>query len=335
MIDMLDNNTNWIKAYIVDVLPCISVAFFTFAYIYNDAYYTVFDIDIAPYASFGDIFMSITTPLIIFAILAAFVLSFVIDSYKAIDTFDDELQKSKKPFIPFKTKYFIFRYFIKLKQTKVFQYQKSKKIITNKKRVSNKNTESNEKHDSLLWELILSFVCYSISGIIYSGNVEEGVIMPSLLSSSIALMLPVLIIPLLFYSVKIVWAALGTKMMDNTSYFSNYRIVAFIIGYYVYGVVMFNIIGHESGIQAMNNRSIKFEIVTTDGEHYDNTKYIYIGHLCNNTFLRETKKNLNIILNEESIVTTSIKASTHNSFTSELMNAYGVLKKFEMEQFLK
>jgi len=332
---MLDNNTNWIKAYIVDVLPCISVAFFTFAYIYNDAYYTVFDIDIAPYASFGDIFMSITTPLIIFAILAAFVLSFVIECYssvsKAIDTFDEELQKSKKPFIPFKTKYFIFRYFIKLKQTKVFQYLKSKKIITNKKRVSNKNTESDEKHDHLFLELMLSFLCYYISGTIYSGYVEEGVIMPSLLSSSIALMLPFLIIPLLFYFKKIAWAALGTKMMD----ISNYRIVAFIIGFYVYGVVMFNIIGHESGIQAMNNRSIKFEIVTTDGEHYDNTKYIYIGHLCNNTFLRETKKNLNIILNEESIVTTSIKASKHKSFTSELMNAYGVLKKFEMEHFQK
>lgn len=332
---MLGNNTNWVKAYIVDVLPCISIAFFTFAYIYNDAYYTVFEIDIAPYASFGDIFMSITTPLIIFAILAAFVLAFVIDTYttatKALENFEEDLKKNPKPYIPFEIKYLLFRYFVKLKQTKVFQYLKNKKIISNKKKVP----VTRETHSSLMIELLFSFIVYAFSGSIYSNYVEEGVIIPSLLSSSIALMIPLLVVPMLLYAERLVGASLLRKKWVKASDFSNYRIVAIIIGFYVYGVIMFNIIGHKGGIQAMINKPIKFEIVTTNGEHFDNTKYIYIGHISNNTFLREAKKNINIILNEECIVTTYIEASKFNSFTSELMHTYNLLKKFEKEHILK
>ena len=70
---MENNNTerkNWIRAYIVDVLPCISIAFFILSYVYYSAFYAVFGIDILQYATFGDILLGITEHLVSFALFS-------------------------------------------------------------------------------------------------------------------------------------------------------------------------------------------------------------------------------------------------------------------------
>lgn len=43
---MENSKSNWIKTYIVDVLPVISIALYVLAYVYNISFYKVFNIDI-------------------------------------------------------------------------------------------------------------------------------------------------------------------------------------------------------------------------------------------------------------------------------------------------
>ena len=67
---MEENKSNWIKAYIVDIMPCIGVALYILAFIYNISFYSVFDINIINYISIQDTFISIIEFLIVFSVLA-------------------------------------------------------------------------------------------------------------------------------------------------------------------------------------------------------------------------------------------------------------------------
>lgn len=136
---MENNNTNkesknWIKAYIVDVLPCISVAFFVLAFIYTDSFYTVFGIDIVKYTTFGDVFMSITMPIVVFALFASIILSFIYDLFSA--AFPESIRRieSRKPTLtsPFGIKCYCLRKLVKIKNTKIYKsffFEKKKQII--------------------------------------------------------------------------------------------------------------------------------------------------------------------------------------------------------------
>lgn len=77
---MENSKSNWIKTYIVDVLPCLSIALYLLAYTYNISFYQVFNIDIIPYLSFNDTLQSIIKPLIMILLASTGIMAFFTQS---------------------------------------------------------------------------------------------------------------------------------------------------------------------------------------------------------------------------------------------------------------
>ena len=63
---------NWIKAYIVDILPCIAGLVYILAIVYNIAYFSVFGINVIHYLTLSEMIMSIIEPLIFVIIITLF-----------------------------------------------------------------------------------------------------------------------------------------------------------------------------------------------------------------------------------------------------------------------
>lgn len=112
------SNRNWVKAYIVDVLPCISIAFYVLAFIYHTSFYSVFGIEIIQYTTFGDIFLSITEPLIVYALITAIIAAFTIDLYdNRIYVLLEEQKKRKTKRIRYPKIYYPYtRFMVKRRQ---------------------------------------------------------------------------------------------------------------------------------------------------------------------------------------------------------------------------
>ena len=67
----MDNKySKWIKTYIIDVLPGITIASYVLGIVYSTAFYYVFDIEITHFISLGEMFLDITNTLLI--IIAAY-----------------------------------------------------------------------------------------------------------------------------------------------------------------------------------------------------------------------------------------------------------------------
>lgn len=69
---------NWIKAYIVDVLPCLTALLYVLAVIYNVAFFSVFSIDVTDFLSFGDMLVSIIQPLLLLSIFLLLLLALAV-----------------------------------------------------------------------------------------------------------------------------------------------------------------------------------------------------------------------------------------------------------------
>lgn len=65
---------NWLKVYVIDVLPIITVSLYVLGVIYNIAYYSVYGINIIPYLTLGDMLMAIIEPLVLILLLTLFFL---------------------------------------------------------------------------------------------------------------------------------------------------------------------------------------------------------------------------------------------------------------------
>ena len=89
-----------------------------------------------------------------------------------------------------------------------------------------------------------------------------------------------------------------------------------IVFYYVYAMIIFGITGHERGVMVRDRNLINFEIITTNNHIYDDSKYVYVGHIGSYTFLFDTNKKNNIILNNDGIASTKIAPINEITFVS-------------------
>lgn len=65
---MNNSGSNWIKVYIIDVLPGIAVALYVLGFLYNEMFYSVFGIDVEHYISLSEMLIDIMIPLIFIVI---------------------------------------------------------------------------------------------------------------------------------------------------------------------------------------------------------------------------------------------------------------------------
>lgn len=329
-------NNNWIKAYIIDVLPCISIAFFVLAYVYNAAFFAVFDIDILQYATFGDIFMSITEPLCIFTVCAAIIMAVDYLKYTNDPYFSKENSTSsnntKKSF------------------SQLSFISKVKNIWFIKLFISFINL-----YDSLFnmcWSCILSifyfiikklrevlpdtFVCLIVF-LLLGGLCEEiyfNLLEICGITPSLSIAAPALVLPLFFFQhmINSLRGILAESSEDKKKIFFSFRDIekskathialAFAFSYYMCAISVLLEIGLRYGDNIKENNNTSFTIKTSDGTIFDNKSYGYIAHLSEKTFLFNKKNYENVVLYNDNIVYTKVKEAKNGRTTYKRIVSY-------------
>lgn len=323
-------NKNWIKAYIVDVLPCISIAFFVLAYVYNAAYFSVFDIDILKYATFGDIFITITEPLCLFALSVALLMAISYRKYTNIVY--DFLKEEKKNSYKIKLPYSWLRFIIKARNNKIVKIYNSIAdslyfiIIHILKFVIKFVINFFRKIIPEIYAyIVLLFFLGAISETFFFYLLEKCNILPTLSVATPALILPLLIIPLIVSVLRGVYLSLksSTKVYIK-NWLSSIKskstlFITIACCYYIYAIAIFMDIGVMYGKNQKEHNYISFVIKTSDGNIFDNKSYGYIAHLSETTFLFSKKDHENVVLFNENITYTKIKEINYDKKTYNII----------------
>lgn len=329
---MENNNTNkesknWIKAYIVDVLPCISVAFFVLAYFYNATFFSVFGIDILQYATFGDIFMTIIEPLCVFAFLAAVYMFFNFeDSKQKVEKFLDgkefesKLSNDKSSSIMES---------ISSKENRII---KKIKAFDNRLKKLLKPVENylDRFFPRLLGYFLFVIIIYAVCFECYNLILESFSVTLNLSLISIGLIIPLLMFPFALAFLK--GTLLGFYRDRKKSHVFNFLntlktnplgYLLVVVGYYLYAASIFGMTGYKSAVSLKQNNKTTFEIKTSNGNVFNSEDYGYISHIGENTFLyKKNNKGIVVLFNE------NIEYSEINSTYTIMDSIYMLIKPF-------
>ena len=303
----MTKRSNWFKAYIVDVLPCISVAFYILAYVYHSSFYSVFGIDIIRYTTFGDLFLSITEPLLIYALFTAFIVCILFELYtNTLPAIIQQEEERKKKSLSFnKYRYWYLRLLVKIRECKLTCYLK-KKFTSNEKK--------NLRRTELLLPIIISVIFFLLCLYVLMNLIRDGNLEPTLLSSAIALIIPILIILLYYFTYILLFPQIIANFQKNIKQKYLY-IIVFAVFYYIYAIIVFSLMGYCDGERIKEKNMFKFEIRTMSGKVYTDKDYGYIDHMYDYTYLFDKKTKENVILEKDGIESTKLIDMRPNRFT--------------------
>lgn len=324
--------SNWVKAYIIDVLPCITVAIYVLAFIYYIAYFSVFNINITHYLSFVDMLLGVMETLIAFALLSLIFIWGILllsSSYLAIIEAEESVGKKRTDYyIQIKHLYFILlRAIVKVKNHRILSpitsrfrrnaEKKRKNRIREKKRLSHINGNKKYQH----WEWITySLIYFGLSYLIYYLMTKDSPV-SGLTEATIGLLAPMAV-------AMYVSALLGSsrtilnKLHNKIKGIDTLGVLEIIIVYYIYAVLIFYVSGVKSAEYCKQSKDVTFEIKTSDGTIFNDSSYCYIESINEKVFLMERKNENNIILTSEGIVYIKIhnKNEGRNSLIVNIRN---------------
>lgn len=309
---MKTNSTNWIKVYIVDVLPCISVGLFVLAFFYHLTYYSVFGIDITKYASFGDIFIGIAGPLTALAVFAALCMGVLSEYFGEAQSYVERNNRLRAWTYSYITKPLRTHLRSLFKSNKLGQclrntvaYFKRKWKPVPKKTRKDVQVKPEVKTHPLMWIIAYSLMFFYIGGV-YAMVLHHATFMPSLWTTLFPLLIPLFFSLLVNTVLLYLCPKFGKRRIDNYKN-SNTKILTAIACYYVFALLVFADTGLERGLHVLNDRSVKFEIQTTDGQTYNDDRYVYIGHLSEYTFIYDRQTGDGMEMNNDGIVYTKMQ----------------------------
>lgn len=311
---MNEIKSNWIKAYIVDVLPCITVAIYILAFIYNIAFFSVFNINVTHFLSFGEMLLSIIDTLVAFAFLSLLAIWFSLFYITYFAPWDEQMEnrkrnnQHKKKFlkIPFrylrkivsakKSKFCtIISHFIK----KIEEKEEASRIRNEKRKEELEKIENYHSWSSFFSTLIVTLLSYWLFNTMQEkGNLDKGI-----MGASIGLFIPVCIsaiLPVAFYVGRMLDFSKKKKKFVIKK-FKSIELVEIIIVYYIYAIAIFYISGIDSGNYYKKNDLVKFEIKASDGTCFSDSAYRYINYINEKVFLLEKETSDNIIIDKEGI----------------------------------
>lgn len=315
----MEENRNWIKAYIIDVLPCITAAIYILAVIYNIAFFSVFHLNIINYMSFSGMLLSILDILVIFIFASIFLLWLSLFYFTRLVPENEIIERKKKEYKNdnHKRNKFIsikfLRFLASLKQTKIVQwytqYKKRQKEKDNEKRVkreerkkeleSDKNYHSWEKFIETLIVTLFSFGAFMISRV---ENKNFDMTRATLF----------LFLPIAMYVAAMIASYAKRKDKDNifTTGLKPIDILEIVGVYYIYAIAIFYICGIDSGNYYRNHDCANFEIKANDGELFTDSAYRYIVSMDERVFLMEKETGNNVILSNEGMTYMKINFKT-------------------------
>lgn len=307
---MNKNGSNWVKAYIIDVLPCITVAIYVLAFIYNMSFFSVFNINSVQYISLSEMLLSIIEPLVAFVFISLIVswmgLWWFTSYLPQFNVLEAERRNGKKHWI---IPYRFLRIIIKFRKTKIYLflkkiYDKTKRSeIKIKEKQENKRKALEKEKDYHSWHAFsVFFVFVLLSFYLYINLQKKGLLEKGMMGASIGLSLPLV----LFVTMSIIGTCVAIVLFDTDSRkirkYKVIEIVEMVILYYCFAITVFHISGKDYGKYVKEHDIATFEIKTSDGNQFCNYNYRYINNMNDKIFLLEKKTGNNVILNQESIV---------------------------------
>ena len=318
-IDNIDKNPqfNWIKAYIIDVLPFMSLGIYVLAFLYNNAFYSVFNINIVSYISWSELLLSIIEPLFYFSFtgsVIAFCIYFSFLQFSTtveIETIENNTHScfliqriketiKKHKFIAIFFSVFNELFFIRERSNKSYSY-----IF------------------DLMSDLMFLTTISTISRYILTkiNNANDY----TLSQATLGLIIPMLIVYLLLFF-GFFLTSFHVNIFGNFIKYINSlkpgRKAIFFIFYYIYAINTFQYCGKNNGLYYKEHR-IPFEICLVDGSVFSDSLYIYIGQTNSNIFLRKSQSDDNIILCNEAVVYTKINSKERYRAIKDPMSYFG------------
>lgn len=295
---MNSNNSNWIKAYIIDVLPFMSIALYILALLYNITFYSVFNINVIPYMSLSEALLSIVESLLTFSLFVG-VISFFLFAWEYVF-----LPQEIKKFGP---------------QNKWFKrYKKSKRLkffnvwIKYEIKSSKRSSFFVYVVPSIIMLLSFSlFDCityYLIDGSDYIGNMHLGMCTPAF------------VFFMILTTITETFPNIAKSLFELIKALSASELIAIIVIYYVYLVFVFLSGGIKNGEYIKDNPTAAFEIETIDQTVYKDSCYSYIGNTKDFIFLMEKNTDNRIILGNQSIVYCKINHKYPTTFVRLFTN---------------
>ncbi len=335
---MKNDQRNWIKAYIIDVLPCISIALYVLAYIYNISFFSVFNLNIDQYLSFSEMLLSIIETLVLFVLFSVIIiwgeLWWFTYQVPYVIVIDAERRKKEKEEKKWRIKYKYLRLIIKAKNSVFFSILR--KINNwNKKKSAQIDQKINKRKDALKkeedyhsWNTFTTFLCNIVfSYFLYTSLIKKGFIDKGMMGASIGLAIPLLIF--VTFSILDSDIALITHKYDKSRMkkYSTIEIMEIIILYFSFAITIFYFSGKEYGKYVKEHDIATFEIKLNDGRILNNSQYRYINIMNDKIFIIEKTSKNNVIINKESTVSVKIQFKNYNSnsILVEVMD-YFVLK---------
>lgn len=259
--------SNWIKVYIIDVLPGLAVGLYILGYLYNSFYYEVIGINISQHISLGEMLIDIINPLFFISVLSVFIIMF----------------------------YSWFHYHASLPVLKEIKEEQMNKLSDNEEKQTGKPKfyRRNKKFIiGLLVATIIPLVLYISVNVIRDNCYYPG---QTFLAAPILLSLTIF---LFFAPISIIPTPHPQKMI---------MIVEAIVAYFIFAAILFGYCGYINGKYIRDYDIAAFEIKTNDGTIFDNNSYRYTNQVNDRVFLFEKNTKNNVIIGKENITYMKIR----------------------------
>lgn len=313
-------NKNWIKRYIVDVMPCITVLLYVLAIGYELSYFSVFGIDILSYFSLTETLINIAEPLLFFTLF--FFFSVVTINYyilavpvilkpfsllkKFVNYVTNKVLPSKP--IPILLKITIlvlinlFCYIILAPLFYIWFFLLN--LIVMQEFLLIILSETKNKNRRILLLLIITILYFIFSYMIWyylllNTNCNGMEI------AFLGLVSPMLIFLIYLFARMLIIDK--NTLLDYIKTFSSRERAFVLFAYYLFSIVVFYQSGFEYGEEIKKNDKTVFSIQMSDGSVFDDRQYGYISKVGNNIFLYKKKTDENYIINTGDIKYMNIK----------------------------
>lgn len=275
------NKTNWIKTYLIDILPCVTILLYVLAIVYEMAFFSIFNINVLSYISLVEILISISEPLLYFSLLSlvTFVSLYAIMQPSDISilpdpTFIDKfLEKTKKlplvvkiiiaiPLFPLYFLYVIFYGIVMMPDFYVGIFYK-------------KDSGKAGFFFIGMFMVMLFVLSYFLWSFLL--NSHNG------MSNALNGLLAPLSIIILYVCFRRLFPN-REKMIGLIKRIGKKEIGFFVAVYYIFTLVIFYQSGFDYGKELKTKDTTSFTLHLTDGTTFDNTNYGYINKMGNHIF---------------------------------------------------
>ena len=263
-------NSNWIKAYIIDVLPCMTALLYLLAVIYNVAFFSVFNIDVTDFLSFVEMLVSVIQPMLL---LSVFLLLLVAIAIYILPALANRLSENRKHHRLDRKRIHYLKLFIEKVHSSTLY--KSLKLFT----------------FSLIVILPSCVYLFARGGI----NNFEG-----RYSGFIPIFMPILV-ALILVVCKLMIRPKITLLEQIRTITMPDKIMTFIL-IFIFAVSVIYESGYRDGKNLLSRDEVDFQLILTDNTIYDNSHYTYVKHINDRIFIYDKHRKSSVIVFEDNVL---------------------------------